>query len=44
VLTEATERSVRITPEGLKAKKKEIIQAECQACSSSSSRGTRSTT
>ncbi len=30
VLTEATERSVRITPEGLKAKKKEIIQAECQ--------------
>ena len=30
VLTEAIERGVRITPESLKAKKKEIIQAECQ--------------
>ena len=29
VLTEATERQVRITPELLKEKKKEIIQAEC---------------
>ncbi|HEY3450897.1 MAG TPA: AAA family ATPase [Myxococcales bacterium] len=30
VLTEAIERAIRITPEGLKQKKKEIIQAECQ--------------
>ena len=29
VLTEATERQIRITPELLKEKKKEIIQAEC---------------
>jgi SpoVK/Ycf46/Vps4 family AAA+-type ATPase len=29
VLTEATEREIRITPELLKEKKKEIIQAEC---------------
>jgi SpoVK/Ycf46/Vps4 family AAA+-type ATPase len=29
ILTEATEREVRITPELLKEKKKEIIQAEC---------------
>ncbi|XXF76551.1 AAA family ATPase [Myxococcaceae bacterium GXIMD 01537] len=29
LLTEATERQVRITPELLKEKKKEIIQAEC---------------
>ncbi|MGO9829466.1 MAG: ATP-binding protein [Myxococcaceae bacterium] len=29
VLTEATERQIRITPELLKDKKKEIIQAEC---------------
>lgn len=29
VLTEAAERSVRITPEVLKEKKKELIQAEC---------------
>jgi SpoVK/Ycf46/Vps4 family AAA+-type ATPase len=29
ILTEATEREVRITPEILKEKKKEIIQAEC---------------
>ncbi len=29
VLTEAIERDVRITPEGLKEKKREIIQAEC---------------
>ena len=29
ILTEATEREVRITPELLKEKKKELIQAEC---------------
>ncbi|HZX43015.1 MAG TPA: AAA family ATPase [Myxococcaceae bacterium] len=29
ILTEATEREIRITPELLKEKKKEIIQAEC---------------